>query len=78
MLKPAHLAAGLVGLSTGQFSIAVALAAPVRATPYAFLGTAVLDLTVAQSLTIAGILLLVFVLPLFVPKVRESVWGGRT
>ena len=76
LLTPAHLAAGLVGLSAGQFAIAVTLAAPIRTAPYAFLGTAVLDLTGTQSLAIAGMLLLVFVLPLFIPKVREWVWGG--
>ncbi len=75
LLTPAHLAAGLVGLKAAPFAIAVTLAAPIRATPYAFLGTAVLDLTLAQSLAIAGILVVVFVLPLSVPKVREWVWG---
>ncbi len=76
LLTPAHLAAGLVGLNVAQFLLAVTLAAPIRAAPYAFLGTAVLDLTGTQSLAIAGVLLLVFVLPLFIPKVREWVWIG--
>lgn len=39
--------------------------------------TAVLDLTVAQSLAIAGALLVVFVLPLLSPRVRDWVRGGR-
>ena len=77
LLTPAHLAAGLVGLNAGRFAAAVALAAPIRAAPYAFLGTAVLDLSPAQSLAIAGVLLLVFVLPLFIPRVRVWVWGER-
>jgi uncharacterized membrane protein YdjX (TVP38/TMEM64 family) len=77
LLTPAHLAAGLVGLSAGQFAAAVALAAPIRTAPYAFLGTAVLDLTAAQSLAIAGIMLVVFILPLLSPKVRGWMWGGR-
>lgn len=77
LLTPAHLAAGLVGMSAGPFAVAVTLAAPIRTAPYALLGTAVLDLTGAQSLAIAGVLLLVFVLPLFIPKVRAWVWGGR-
>jgi uncharacterized membrane protein YdjX (TVP38/TMEM64 family) len=77
LLTPTHLAAGLVGLSGGQFAATVALAAPIRTAPYAFLGTAVLDLSTAQSLAIAGVLVLAFVLPLFNPKVRGWIWGGR-
>ncbi len=77
LLTPAHLAAGLVGLSAGPFAVAVMLAAPIRSAPYAFLGTAVLDLTLAQSLAIAGVLLLVFVLPLSIPKVRAWLWVER-
>jgi uncharacterized membrane protein YdjX (TVP38/TMEM64 family) len=71
LLTPAHLAAGLVDLSVGQFALAVVLAAPIRTAPYVFLGTAILDLTLRQSLMIAGVLLLLFVLPLFVPRVRH-------
>ena len=77
LLTPAHLAAGLVGLSAAKFAAAVTLAAPIRAAPYAFLGTAVLDLTGAQSLAIAGVMVVVFVLPLLSPKVRGWMWGGR-
>ncbi len=77
LLTPAHLAAGLVGLSAGPFAVAVTLAAPIRTAPYAFLGTAVMDLTGTQSLAIAGALLLAFVLPLLSPKVRGWVWGER-
>lgn len=77
LLTPAHLAAGLVGLNAGQFAVAVALAAPIRTAPYAFLGTAVLDLSAVESLAIAGLLLSVFVLPLLIPKVRGWVWGER-
>ena len=76
LLTPAHLAAGLVGLGAGQFTIAVALAAPIRTAPYVFLGTAVLDLTLAQSLIIAAVMLVLFVLPLLFPKVRGWMWGG--
>ena len=75
LLTPAHLAAGLVGLSAGPFLIAVALAAPIRTIPYAFLGTAVLDLTVTQSVIITVALMVIFVLPLLFPKVREWVFG---
>ena len=75
LLTPAHLAAGLVGLSTGPFALAIVLAAPIRSAPYAFLGTAVLDLTLTQSLIISVILIMVFVLPLLSPKVREWVFG---
>ncbi|MEM9622488.1 MAG: VTT domain-containing protein [Pseudomonadota bacterium] len=77
LLTPAHLAAGLVGIGAGQFALAVTLAAPIRAAPFAFLGTAVLDLSLGQSLAIAGILLGVFVLPLLFPRVRSWVWGER-
>ncbi|MEM8769148.1 MAG: VTT domain-containing protein, partial [Pseudomonadota bacterium] len=75
LLTPAHLAAGLVGLNAAHFAAVVAAAAPIRAAPYAFLGTAVLDLTGMQSLLIAGALLLVFVLPLLIPQVRQWLWG---
>ena len=74
LLSPAHLAAGLAGLSPGGFATAVALSAPLRATPYAVLGTAVLDMTLAQSLWITAALLLVFALPLLIPSVRVWVW----
>lgn len=76
LLTPAQLAAGLVGVGVTQFTLAVALAAPIRAAPYALLGTAVLDMTRTQSLIITGILIMVFVLPLFIPQVREWVWGN--
>ena len=76
-LTPAHLAAGLLRMNVGQFAAAVALASPIRAAPYAILGTAVLDLTGTQSLVITAVLVLVFVLPLFIPRVREWVWGTR-
>ncbi|MEM1434332.1 MAG: VTT domain-containing protein [Pseudomonadota bacterium] len=76
LLTPAHLAAGLVGLNAGQFALAVTLAAPIRTAPYAFLGTAVLDLTGTQSLALGGVLLLLFVVPLLFPRVRAWVWGS--
>ena len=74
LLTPAHLAAGLIGLSFIQFAVTVALAAPIRALPYAVLGTAILDMTLAQSMVIAGILLAAFFVPMFIPRVREWVW----
>ncbi|MDZ7784639.1 MAG: VTT domain-containing protein [Halioglobus sp.] len=77
LLTPAHLAAGLVGMNLGQFAAVVTLASPIRAAPYAFLGTAVLDLTGTQSLAFTAILLLVFVVPLLIPPVRTWVWGPR-
>ncbi len=70
LLTPAHLAAGLVDLKLRHFAAAVSLAAPIRAAPYALLGTAVLDMTLEQSLLIGGGLLLVFFVPLFIPQVR--------
>ena len=54
VLTPTHLAAGLVNLGAGGFMLAVALAAPVRTAPYAFLGKAIFDLTPVQSLLIAA------------------------
>lgn len=75
LLTPAHLAAGLVGLDAGPFALSVVLAAPVRAAPYALLGTAILDLTPAQTLAITAALVLVFVLPLLHPAVRAWVRG---
>ncbi len=76
LLTPSHLAAGLVGLNVRQFTLAVALAAPIRALPFVFLGTAVLELTLTQSMVIAAGLLIVFVLPLAHPKFREWIWGA--
>ena len=75
LLTPAHLAAGLVNIKPSHFASAVAIAAPVRALPYAVLGTAVLDLSTGQLLLAGGALLIVFVLPLLHPTVREWVWG---
>ncbi len=74
-LTPVDLAAGVVGMSVGRFTTAVALAAPLRATPYAILGTSVLDMTAAQSIAITALLLLVFVVPLLHPRVRAWVRG---
>lgn len=74
MLTPTHIAAGMVKIKLLQFTIAVALAAPVRAVPFIFLGTAALDLTVAQSLMIAGGLLVLFAAPLLHPAVRQWLW----
>ncbi len=78
LLTPAHLAAGLVGLTAAQFAAAVALAVPIRTVPYVFLGTAVLDLTWVQALAIAAVMLVVFALPLCSPKFRAWMWGGGT
>lgn len=77
LLTPAHLASGLVGLGPGVYTLAVAVASPIRTAPYAVLGTAVLDLTLVQSLAIAAGLLLVFVLPLFSKRVRAWLWGDQ-
>ncbi len=75
LLTPAHLAAGLVGLNVVQFALALALAAPIRAAPFVVLGTAILDLSVEQSLAIAGGMVVVFILPLFSRRVREWLRG---
>ncbi len=75
LLTPSHLAAGLVSLNIGSFALAVALAAPLRAAPFAALGTAVLDLTGAQSLALAGVLAALILLPLLSPRVRAWIRG---
>ena len=77
LLTPAHLAAGVVDLGVARYSVAVALAAPIRTAPYVFLGTAILDLTLVQSLAIGGVMMVVFVVPLLSPKVRGWMWGSE-
>ena len=74
---PFGFTGGIVWGSLGLVASAVALGAPIRTAAYAFLGTAVLDLSVVQSLAIAGVMILFFVLPLFFPKVRAWLWGER-
>ena len=64
-----------MGLGVVQFAAAVSLAAPLRTAPYAILGTAVLDLTPSQSLSITAVLILLFVVPLLSPRVRAWVRG---
>ena len=75
VLTPAHLAGGLVGMSATHFAVAITLAAPLRAAPYAFLGTAALDMSAKQSLTIAVAMIAVFLLPLLSPRVRNWIMG---
>ena len=75
LLTPAHLAGGLVGMSANHFAVAITLAAPLRATPYAFLGTAALDMSAMQSLTIAVAMIAAFLLPLLSPRVRNWIMG---
>ena len=77
LLTPAHVAAGLVDIRMVQFAAAVALAAPIRTLPYVLLGTAVLDLSLQQSLMIGVLLLALFVLPLFSSTVRQWLWGAK-
>ena len=55
LLTPAHLAGGLVGMSATHFAVAITLAAPLRSAAYAFLGSAALDMSTMQSLTMAMI-----------------------
>jgi uncharacterized membrane protein YdjX (TVP38/TMEM64 family) len=77
-LTPVNLAAGLAGLPVWEFTLAVALAAPIRAAAYAVLGTAVLSLSLAQSVAIGAGLVGVFVLPLLIPSIRGWVFGVDT
>lgn len=78
LLTPAHLAAGLVGITTASFATAVAVASPIRVAPFALLGTAILDLTIAQSLGIAAALVLLFAVPLLSARFRAWVWGSSS
>ena len=77
VLTLAHLAAGLVGLGVGRFAIAVALAAPVRATPFAYLGTAFLELSFLQTMALASGLLALFALPLLSSRLRSWLWPRK-
>jgi uncharacterized membrane protein YdjX (TVP38/TMEM64 family) len=77
-LKPVNLAAGLVRLPVWEFTLAVALAVPIRAAAYSVLGTAILSLSLAESVAIGAGLVGVFVLPLFIPSVRGWVFGVDT
>ena len=75
LLTPIHLAAGLVGLGVGRFALAVVLAAPIRTAPYAILGTAILDMSLEQSLWIAAAMAVLFFVPLVFPSVRAWIFG---
>jgi uncharacterized membrane protein YdjX (TVP38/TMEM64 family) len=77
-LTPVNLAAGLVRFPVWEFTLAVALAAPIRAAAYSVLGTAILNLSLGDSLAIGAGLVGVFVLPLFIPSVRGWVFGVDT
>ncbi|MEM9744421.1 MAG: VTT domain-containing protein [Pseudomonadota bacterium] len=74
-LTPVHLAAGIACLGTPGFAAAIAAACLIRSAPYAFLGTAILDMTVAQSLAIAAALAALLVVPLLYSRVRGWVLG---
>ncbi len=74
-LMPVQLAAGLVGLPLWKFTLAVAIAAPIRAAVYSLLGTAVLTLSPAESIAIAAGLVGLFVVPLLIPSVRAWLMG---
>ena len=77
-LTPAYLAGGLVGLSATYFAVAFNLAALLEAAPCAFLGTAALDMSAMQSLTIAMAMISVFLLPLRNPRVRNWIMDPAT
>jgi uncharacterized membrane protein YdjX (TVP38/TMEM64 family) len=77
-LTPLNLAAGLVRFPVWEFTLAVALAVPIRAAVYSILGTAVLNLSLFESVAIGAALVGVFVLPLLIPSVRAWVFGVDT
>ena len=77
-LTTAYLPGGLVGLSATYFAVALNLAAPFEAAPCAFLGTAALDMSAMQSLTIAMAMISVFLLPLRNMRVRNWIMDPAT
>ena len=60
-------------MSATHFAVAITLAAPLRSAAYAFLGSAALDMSTMQSLTMA--MIAVFLLALFSLRVRNWILG---
>ncbi len=70
-----QMAGGVAGMSIGSFLLAVAVAAPIRAATFAFLGSTIVEMPLWQSLGIAAVMVVAGVLPLLHPAVREKVFG---
>lgn len=77
-MTPVNLASGVVGLPVWEFTLAVALGTPIRAAVFSVLGTAVLSLSLVESIAIGVGLVSVFALPLLIPAVRGWVFGVDT
>ena len=69
-MTPVNLAAGLAGLPTWEFILAVGLAAPLRAGLFAVLGTSILSWGPGASVAIGLGLIVLLVLPLSIPAIR--------
>lgn len=74
-LTPVNLASGLASLPLWEFSLAVALSAPIRAGACAILGTSILTWGLATSAAVGLALMIVLVAPLAIPSVRAWVLG---
>ena len=77
-MTPVNLAAGLVGLPTSEFLLAVSAGAPVRAGICSVLGTAILSWGLVTSIQIGLALVLLLSAPLLIPSVRGWVFGTAT
>jgi uncharacterized membrane protein YdjX (TVP38/TMEM64 family) len=77
-LTPLNLAAGLVRFPVWEFTLAVALAVPIRAAVYSILGTAVLNLSLFESVALCVGLVGVFAIPLLITSVLAWVFGVDT
>jgi membrane protein DedA with SNARE-associated domain len=72
-MTPTNLAAGLVSLPAWEFTLAVSLAAPLRAGVYSLLGTSILSWGPLVSLAVGVGLVALVLLPLSIPAVRSWV-----
>jgi len=72
-----HTAGGFSAMPVGEFVLPVALAAPIRAGAYAFLGASLIEMPWWVSLLLAVMMVAVGGLPLLVPSVREKFLGKR-
>jgi len=72
-----HTAGGFSAMPVGEFILPVALAAPIRAGAYAFLGASLIEMPWWVSVLLALAMVAVGGLPLLVPRVREKFLGKR-
>lgn len=74
---PVNLGAGLVAMDVWRFTLAVALAAPLRAGVYATLGTSAVEWNASTSVGLALAFGVLVFLPLASPSVRRRLAGPR-